>query len=769
MKNKVHGFFSFLCIVALLLIASVTPCFAAASAWQSAEGVRVRLIAAVDQIGQNKDIPLALEIELESGWHTYWRSPGEAGLPPRYDWKASENDANNFLAMAYFFPAPHRYTAFGLETIGYKDHVVLPMIATLRKVAVSLELKGNLSLLVCSNICVPRNFDLELKIPEGTGAVAVEKSIIDAAMQTVPAGAEKSGIVFGSSSIAQDELKILVETPVAVSEPDVFMEGEYSIYFNKPDISFLDAGHKKLAISFKLLSPLPEQVKLQDLDFSLTFVSDQINFEQKFIGTKPIFKVEDFETNKADTQNILPQDGTTPAKIETLAANLNHVLSAEKTPLPVHEQSPTSEQTKLNDHSQFSETHGIGLIILFALIGGFILNLMPCVLPVLSLKVLNVISHGGGAKRRVRRSFLMTAAGILFSFFVLATVTVVFKQTGHMIGWGVQFQQPIFLVLLILLLTIFAANLWEQFEIALPRFLIDRIDPHYHPKLAGDFATGAFATLLATPCTAPFLGTAIGFALARGAAEIYIVFLSLGFGMILPYLTIAAWPRMAICLPKPGIWMVYLRRLLGCALAATAIWLLFVLSAEIAPLAVVAIAASTFFLLFILATWRRRFRKYKRLLPYVALVGSIVPFVIAFNANYFVSANDMEYKNLATASSAEWRAFDERAISELVGQGKVVFVDITADWCLTCKANKKFVLSNAEIRQALHHNDKVVAMQADWTNPNPTIAAFLQKYGRYGIPFNAVFGPAAPNGIILPELLSPSAIIDALKKADAQL
>ncbi|MGE3623620.1 MAG: protein-disulfide reductase DsbD family protein, partial [Bdellovibrionales bacterium] len=350
-------------------------------------------------------------------------------------------------------------------------------------------------------------------------------------------------------------------------------------------------------------------------------------------------------------------------------------------------------------------------------------------------------------------SFLVTAAGIVFSFLVLAGVTIGLKQLGLAVGWGVQFQQPVFLGLLILLLTFFAANMWGLFEIHLPRFLADNLAGPYHPKLAGDFATGAFATLLATPCTAPFLGTAVGFALASGPHEIVIIFTALGLGMSLPYIAVALVPRIATALPRPGTWMVRVRHVLGWALALTALWLVWVLAAQISPrgAAVVGLCMAAIIGLFSLNRIRRR--------GYIAF--GIASFALLAFANTLMGSVDPK----PAAIDPAWERFDEHEIAGYVEKGKTVFVDITADWCLTCKANKKFVLMRDEVKARLFQPN-VVAMEADWTNPDPQIGAYLQKHGRYGIPFNIVFGPAAPQGIVLPELLTPSLVLDALDRAE---
>jgi suppressor for copper-sensitivity B len=313
------------------------------------------------------------------------------------------------------------------------------------------------------------------------------------------------------------------------------------------------------------------------------------------------------------------------------------------------------------------------------------------------------LSHGGTESRaKVARNFGASAAGILFSFWVMAAFLALLKSAGQAVGWGIQFQHPAFLIFLIVTLLVFAANMWGAFEIPLPRFIARHIPAkHEHePTLTGHFLTGAFATLLATPCTAPFLGTAVGFALAQDAGAIFAVFTMVGLGLAFPYLLLAVSPRLFRYMPRPGAWMAWLKKGLALALGVTAIWLASVLfSVTTTP-----------------------------------------------------------------ALDEGWQIFDEALIAPAVKDGKVVVVDVTADWCLTCKANWKFVLEQDDVVDALS-GPEIVRLQADWTRRDEKIGAYLQKYGRYGIPFNIVYGPARPDGVLLPELLTKQAVMDAVAEA----
>jgi suppressor for copper-sensitivity B len=381
-----------------------------------------------------------------------------------------------------------------------------------------------------------------------------------------------------------------------------------------------------------------------------------------------------------------------------------------------------------------------------ALLGGFILNLMPCVLPVLSLKLLAALPKEGHGLAAVRRGFLGTAAGIIVSFLVLALASAGFKTAGVAFGWGVQFQNPYFLVFLVALLTLFACNLWGLFEVPLPQGVAALAERAH----LGSFATGAFATLLAIPCSAPFLGTALGFALSTGPREIVAIFLALGIGMASPYLLVSAAPRLAALLPRPGRWIIHVRRLLGALLAASAVWLLFVLKGEIGLRATLAVAVLMAVAGATLA-WLHDAGPRRATLIVALLAAMLVPAAAPPPARVL-------------AADGIWRNFDPATIGTLVHDGNVVFVDVTADWCLTCKVNERLVLDAASVRRALDR-PKVIAMRADWTRPDPAIAAYLTRFNRYGIPFNAVYGPGAPGGLALPELLTTGIVTRALAQA----
>ncbi len=369
---------------------------------------------------------------------------------------------------------------------------------------------------------------------------------------------------------------------------------------------------------------------------------------------------------------------------------------------------------------------------------------MPCVFPVLSLKLFSFV-HGSTADRgQVRRGFAASAAGILVSFLALAGVLAAMKAARASVGWGIQFQQPVFRAGMAIVLSLFAASQFELLHLATPPALLTRVS-----GIAGGtsttshFLSGFVATLLATPCSAPLVGTAVGFALSQGTGEILVVFAPLGIGMAAPYLLVAVFPALGKAVPRPGPWLAGVKRLFGIALLATAGWLLLVLG-EVAgsrlSLSLGTILASA---LAILGLAKGAFPRM------VAGAGAAITVVIAA-----IAAFTPQHRSSVQAE-IPWRTFSTHELQLLVGAGRTVFVDVTVDWCITYKINKALVIDRQEVAGRL--SSDVVPLRADWTKPNPEIARFLHEHGRFGIPFNIVFGPAAPNGMRhAPCFLSPT-------------
>ncbi len=413
---------------------------------------------------------------------------------------------------------------------------------------------------------------------------------------------------------------------------------------------------------------------------------------------------------------------------------------------------------------------GLAAMLLLALAGGLILNAMPCVLPVLSLKVFGLVRSAGQGRTEVVRGALATAAGILASFLALALTAIAARAAGAAVGWGIQFQRPGFVAFLAVVVVLFCLNLWGLFEISLPQRLARLGGAGPREGIAGHFASGLFATLMATPCSAPFLGTAVGFALAQESPVILAIFAAVGVGMALPYLLLAAAPGTARFLPRPGEWMNTLRGIMGFLLAAAAVWLFYVLSRQVSAERVAAIELGL--LTVSLFLWLRHRhtasgnpRKGMRWVAGIGMIAAVaVTVAVAAMAPAPGAARD---PRLAAERSAggliSWEIWERTRAESLAAEGKLVFVDVTADWCFTCKMNERLVLETPEIAGAFAEHG-VVPMKADWTNRDEEIGKFLAEHGRYGIPFYLLYRPGREPRVFS-ELLTKDRLLEAVKES----
>lgn len=414
-----------------------------------------------------------------------------------------------------------------------------------------------------------------------------------------------------------------------------------------------------------------------------------------------------------------------------------------------------TEEAAPSEEKNYS--HSLISAILLAIFGGAILNIMPCVLPVLSIKLMSIIDNSRAKISRIRFAFLSTIFGILFSFITFAAITSAIKTSGDALGWGLQFQNPYFLIFLTLVLTVLTGNLLGIFHITFEQFLATilnkKISEGEKKKniFVPNFLSGILAVLLATPCSAPFLGSAISFALTQEISGIFIIFLAIGIGFALPYFLLLITPKLVYFLPKPGMWMIRFKQILAGFLAATIIWLIYVLSHNIGAMPAFAVAALSISLLACF--------KFKSLLTRILLFATI------FSAAFFVPMKLHHQQKIAEEKYNEiWIKFDENKISEFVAEGKTVVVDVTADWCLTCKFNKIRVLQDDEVMAKLKEKN-IIAMRGDITKPDEKIIEFLRKKNRFAIPFNAVYGPNAKDGLLASELLNKKKFLELIKKA----
>lgn len=676
---------------------SAGPSFSAISQAYESEPLVAHLITTQDGIAPGVEtITAGLHLKLGEDWKTYWRSPGEVGIPPKITWDGSRNVSD----VQFHWPAPIRFRAFGIENFGYKDEVVFPLTVTLENPGAPVDLKAAVTTLVCSNICVPVEFALNLSLTQGASRDQNSTRILNAFMSRVPTAGNTSGMASDAATLDAESktLTLSFTSDLPFDEPDIFPDMGRDTAFGAPDIR-LAGDRRRLWVQFPVLALAEEP---------------------------PALSVTVTDTNRVAEFSPLTDAPPAPPPYEIAAAEIS------------------------------SST--LVWIILLAVGGGLILNVMPCVLPVLSIKLSSAVKAHDRSSAQIRAGFLASAAGILAFMWLLAAVTIAARSLGYSVGWGIQFQNPLFLAVMIVVLAVFATSLAGLFEITLPQSLntrLARIDEGRVP-LIGDFLTGAFSAILATPCSAPFLGTAVAFALTGQPMDIVAIFTALGVGLAIPYLLVAVHPKLTAALPKPGRWMVGLKWVLSATLLSTIGWLVWVMAGVAGDTAATATALATTVLVLVIWTGAT-------LPPILRWTALLLPLAAALAIPVATASKD-QADLLEPTGEIPWITFSRPEIARLVSRGEVVFIDVTADWCLTCKANKALVLERGEVLATLQ-SDKAIPMQADWTRPDDVIARFLEDNGRFGIPFNIVYGPSAPEGIALPEILSTAAVLDALDKA----
>ncbi len=398
---------------------------------------------------------------------------------------------------------------------------------------------------------------------------------------------------------------------------------------------------------------------------------------------------------------------------------------------------------------------GLWLALLYGFIGGLILNLMPCVLPVISLKIFGFIRQAGEDPRKILAHGLAFMGGIFAWFLALGLLVVALKSGGSEVTWAFQFQNPWFNIAIGSLVFVFALNLFGVFEVVLPGRASTALESAGSTGgLGGSFFQGVFATLLATPCTAPFLGTALGFAFSQPAPVILSMFASVASGMALPYLLLTANPGWMKFLPRPGAWMERFKQLMGFPLLATLVWILSILGGQRGLDGVISFAA--FLLCLALACWL--YGSFCGPLSSLRSRGAAIALAVAFAVGggwYFLGE---------TKSAIPWVPFTANAVADARAVNRPAFVDFTADWCITCKFNERTAIDTPGVRRLLAEK-RVVPIRADWTNANPEITAALKKFGRVGVPFYVIYpADSAADPIVLPELLTEQILIDALNK-----
>ncbi|WP_425275310.1 protein-disulfide reductase DsbD family protein [Vibrio rhodolitus] len=655
--------------------------------------VKLRLLLTGEQQALHKQVQAVLDVRLEGEWKTYWRSPGEAGIAPELNW----TDSTNIEAVDWHWPIPHYFEQLGIMTLGYKHQVSFPLTLTLEDANQVARLKGSLRLPSCTDICVITDYPIDLSVDPATLKLDPDAMFLfNQGMSLSPKANPNVTVSATYWNDEQQQFVVQLNNQRPWQTPQVLVDGKQveKEFFAKPRL-------------------IIENDKALD-NHQLTAIFDVSNWK----GDVDL-------TGKALAITI--SDHTFATEIQASAGTL-----------PI----------------QYSQTSLVTMLG-FALLGGLLLNIMPCVLPVLGLKLNSIALQQQASTSHIRTSFIASALGIISSFALIAGALSLLKLGGESIGWGIQFQSVEFLLLMLIVTLLFALNLLGLFEFKLPAGLNTWMASRGDSSHIGHFIQGMFATLLATPCSAPFLGTAVAYALGASYLELWIIFIALGVGMSLPWLLFAIAPNLMRLMPKPGLWMNRIKLLFGFMMLATSIWLVSLLMPFIGKFAVLMLGS---LIVILTVIWLGRVHGRKLLIPLLASLTLL--------AGGGLVVGSLTAGNWATpvVDDLPWQKLQADKIESLTRQGKTVFVEVTADWCITCKANKIGVVLQDPVYTALQQPNMVL-MLGDWTTPNPSVTEYLQSHGRYGVPFNIVYGPKAAQGIPLPVILSEKQVMDAISRA----
>ena len=654
--------------------------FALSSEWAVGETSKLRLISPYSQ-NSSKNITIGLEYQMQPGWKTYWKSPGDGGFAQNISWENSSNISD----VKILWPTPIKFEILGLTSLGYQDNVTFPLEIEIENEFQDINLDLHVNYLICKEICIPGDARIFLDIPAGEKKINDNYFDVEQALSKLPEkDFSRTYLKNINANVLEGEnlstIRLQIESEKIFFNPEIFLHTPFGLPVVQHTISY-SANNKLITAEFDFNKKL-----ISEDSFPLEVVLKDVNH------------------------------------------NFEHLLSAQIT--------KDISNSKMNTFIFY---------ILISLLAGLILNVMPCVFPILSIKLMSVFTVDQGT---ARVSFLTVALGIVSSFFLLGVCFLVLQYFNFSIAWGMQFQKPYFLIFITLIIFLFMMNMFGQFQINLPQnFSNIAFAGLGNKSFFKDFFNGFFATLMATPCSAPFVGTAITAAFTQNYITGMSIFLFMGIGMASPYLLIALFPKLVNFLPKPGIWMIYVKYFLGLLLLATVVWLSNIL---LNFFNIYFLVISLFVLIVI--TYRRKFPLFKNTIT----IASII-FI------FFSTSLQIFQQHSSSAEEKDWVSFFTVDIDQLVAQDKIIFLDITADWCATCQFNKINVLNSDNIIKQFKDNS-VTLIRADWTKPNERVNLFLEKYDRFGIPFNAFFSKKFPDGILLSELLSEKEIVNAINK-----
>ncbi len=676
-----------------------------AQTYQGKQLVRAELLADTNAVVPGKPFTVGLLLRMAPGWHTYWKFSGDAGLPTELKWTLPPS----WKVGDIQWPIPLKTTDPGdIETYGYENDVLLMQEITPppNVDASSVKLIAEANWLVCEKICVPGSATLQLDSPIAPTGQPENMDIFARYRRLLPQNWPGANVANAEWSRVGSDVRLKIKSDILAGYPAVD-------FFPLPEQETI-VGH-----------PAIQSRNSNEIDFHIPLESAPKN--QSSIPGLIVFSQQPNGDDRAAWQ----------------ITSAPPIVSAARPP----------------------HARGIFTFLLFGFLGGLILNLMPCVLPVISLKIFGFIQQAGQSRRAILRSGIAFTVGIFAWFIALAVLLIALKGTGRDVTWGgFQFTNPYFVLALTVIVLVFALNLFGVFEISLPQSVTrNLLSTSERQDLLGSFFQGVFATVLATPCTAPFLGTALGFAFTQSAAVILAMFVAIAAGMSAPYLLLSAQPAWLRFLPRPGAWMLHLKQFMGFLLLATLLFLLYVLGAQRGLEG--AIWASCFLLVISVACWMKgAFAVPTASASKRGVVLVLILLLVLASGVYFIGD---KFQSTKVASGdlqlrGGWQAFTPERLQTELEQGRSVFVDFTAAWCLTCKFNEANVLEAQDVREAFQRHG-IVKLKADWTNGDPVITKLLQHFGRPGVPLYVLYPAKNEEPIVFPELLTKSMILDKLE------
>ena len=693
------------------------------------EYLQVQLLADTEHITPGQPFLLGVRLQMAPEWHTYWEFSGDAGLPTTVDWHLPAG----FEAGPLQWPAPHKYTESGdLTVYGYQDEVLL--MAQIRppaalKADTLLTLGVAVTWLACRESCIPGDTTLNLNLRTGKAKPA-NAQLFALYQSQVPGPLNSNAPVELSHRARRSGDEIQVDLTLKTRSGALAADAQAPDFYPLDGASFIFAPPQR---------PEPPGTRAAQLDLHLSL---------KPYDTAPLTQLRGLLVYR------LADDPS---------------LHFAKVDLPLDLQGGQAPGSLLTMDFRKPETaYSLGWFLLLAGLGGLLLNLMPCVLPVISLKILGLVSQSGAQAQRVRALGLAFAAGITTAFVGLAVLVVALRAGGQQLGWGFQFQSPGFVMAMCALVFSLGLSLFGVFTVQLPGLSNIGGQAQGEGSL-GSFLNGVLATVLATPCTAPFLGAAMGFAFAQPGPVVLAIFLASGLGMALPYLVLALQPGWTRLLPKPGAWMERFKQGMGFLLMGTVLWLLWVLGKQLGMEAVIWTGA--FLLGLGLACWIvGQWLDLSSSTPRRWLAWSLAFLLVAGSYRLFLHPLLQDVNQVSATpqiGDLAWQDFSADRVETLVRSGRTVFIDFTAEWCWTCKVNERTVLTSEALRRKFSELD-VALLKADWTSRNPEITALLQAFGRSGVPLYVIF-PAGhlDQPLVLPEVITADLVIEKLDQAAA--